>query len=63
MGSLRDVPKVPWLMRVSAGVREVVGIPLGDCPLCTPAAQLCLEQLWGALSGRGGVSVLETLPD
>ncbi|XP_043772274.1 uncharacterized protein LOC122702666 [Cervus elaphus] len=56
LGSLRDVPKVPWLMRVSAGVREVVGIPLGDCPLCTPAAQLCLEQLWGALSGRGGVS-------
>ena len=34
MGSLRDVRKVPWLMRaqkqVSAGAREVVVIPLGD---------------------------------
>lgn len=40
LGSLGDVRKVPWLMRaqkqVSAGAREVVGIPLGDSARSAP---------------------------
>ena len=40
LGSLRDVPKVPWLMRAqkkaNAGVRAVVGLLLGDTPAVHP---------------------------
>lgn len=66
MGILRVVHlvhKVSWLRRaqkVNAGIRAVVASFLGTRLLCAPMPQLCLEQLWGALSR--GCRFLET-PD
>ena len=66
MGSLRDVPKVPWRMRaqkkVNAGVRVVVGLLLGDTPAVRPrdpalsgAALGCPQQRL-SLPGDAGLS-------